>query len=327
MPHAEDASGGPRVIPVRLARASGSGFGVDDVSCAAATQLGLFAAQGLAVTWSDWRGGVAATRAVLEGKADAAYAGFGPVIAARADGHPCRIFVSQARALAQALVVRQGIGDLRGKTWAVDGIGALSHHMARLVVRALGIGESEIRWEAVGPPPERIAALLEGRVDASLIRTEEALALDRDRAERVRRLLDFDELKRLVPLQPHGVLMSTEAYERGRPEVLLGLAKAMIFASRALHDDAGVFMKVVREHVAVKLSDAELQLMWQREHSSGGWAVNGELTRGHWEAQLRLYRDLNPDTRAITIEELIAGRFVPEALAAIGIHPARFDQP
>ena len=312
---------------VRLARASGSAFGVDDISCAAATQLGLFAAEGLEVQWSDWRGGVAASRAALEGKVDVAYAGFGPVAALRAQGHPCRIFVSQARALAQALVVQKNITNVKNKTWAVDGIGAMSHHMGRLVVRALKIPESEIDWIAVGPPPERIKALLEGRVDASLIRTEEALALHRDHADKVHRLLDFDELKKLVPLQPHGVLMTTEAYERAQPQVLLALAKAMIRASRALHDDAEVFKKVVRSHVSLKLSDAELQLMWQREHSSGGWAVNGEMTRGHWEAQLALTRELNPQARAVTRDELLAGRFVAEALASIGIHPARFDQP
>jgi ABC-type nitrate/sulfonate/bicarbonate transport system substrate-binding protein len=312
---------------IRLARASGSAFGVDDISCAAATQLGLLKAQGLDVQWSDWRGGVAASKAALEGKVDVAYAGFGPVVALRAEAHPCRIFVSQARALAQALVVRKAVTKLNGVTWAVDGIGALSHHMARLVVRALKIPEQEINWSAVGPPPERIKALLEGRVDASLIRTEEALALHRDHADKVRRLLDFDELKKLVPLQPHGVLMTTEAYERAHPDVLLALTKAMILASRALHDEFATFAKVAKGCIAVALSESELRLLWEREHSSGGWAVNGELTRGHWQAQLALFRDLNPAARAVTREELIAERFVPEALAAIGVHPAGFDQP
>ena len=109
--------------------------------------------------------------------------------------------------------------------------------------------------------------------------------------------------------------------------MLLALAKAMILASRALHDDAEAFKKVVRSHVSVRLSDAELQLMWQREHSSGGWAVNGEMTRGHWQAQLALFREINPASRAVTREELIAERFVLEALAAVGVHPGSFDQP
>jgi ABC-type nitrate/sulfonate/bicarbonate transport system substrate-binding protein len=270
---------------------------------------------------------VAASKAALEGKVDVAYAGFGPVVALRAEGRPCRIFVSQARALAQALVVGKDVTRLNGVSWAVDAIGALSHHMARLVVRALKIAEKEINWIAVGPPPERIKALLEGRVGASLIRTEEALALHRDHADQVRRMLDFDELKKLVPLQPHGVLMTTETYERAHPDVLLALTKAMILASRALHDDFATFAAVAKGCIAVRLSDAELRVLWEREHSNGGWAVNGELTRAHWQAQLALFRELNPAARAVTRDELIAERFVPEALKAIGIHPARFDQP
>lgn len=311
------------MTPVRLARASGSAFGVDDISCAVATDLGLFKQEGLDVTWSDWRGGVAASRAALEGRVDVAYAGFGPVVALRAEGHPCRIIVSQARALAQALVAQKNITNVKGKTWAVDGIGAMSHHMGRLVVKALGIPDGDINWVAVGPPPERIKALLEGRVDCSLIRTEEALALHRDHADKVHRLLDFDELKKLVPLQPHGVLMTTEAYEKAHPAVLVALAKAMIRASRALHDDVEVFKKVVRSNVPVKLSDAELQLMWQREHSSGGWAVNGELTRAHWEAQFDAYHALYPNLRRVQRAEIIHEAAVPAALAALGRHPAQ----
>lgn len=313
-------------MKIRIARASGATFGVDDISCAAATRLGLFAAQGLQVQWSDWRGGVAATRAVLEGEADIAYAGFGPVLALRAQGHACRIFVSQARALAQALVVQRNVTSLKGVTWAVDGIGALSHHMARLVVRALKIPEAQIRWEAVGPPPQRIAALLEGRAGASLIRTEEALALDRDHRAKLTRMLDFDQLKRLVPLQPHGVLATTEAYESAHPGVLQGLTCAMLQAARALHDRFAVFHDVVKEYVSVKLSVEEARLLWKREHDSGGWAVNGELTRAHWDAQLGLFHELNPALRRVSREEIISGRFVPEALRQLGLHPAAFDK-
>jgi NitT/TauT family transport system substrate-binding protein len=305
---------------VRLARASGATFGVDDISCAAATRLGLFAGQGLDVQWSDWRGGVAATRAVLEGQADAAYAGFGPVLALRAQGHPCRIFVSQARALAQALVVQTKVTSLRHVTWAIDGFGALSHHMARLVVRAMGIPEADIRWEAVGPPPQRIAALLEGRAGASLIRTEEALALDRDHGDKVWRMLDFDQLRRLVPLQPHGVLVTTEAYEAAHPEALQGLARAMILASRALHERFEVFHDTLKEYVSVKLSQDEARLLWQREHAGGGWALNGEMTDAHWDAQLALFHALNPDLKKIEKSSVLSERFVAEALRHLGTH-------
>lgn len=300
-------------MKVRIARGSGGGFGVDDISCAACVQLGTFAEQDVEVEWVDARGGVAAMTAVLEGRAEVAYAGFGPVLRLRAEGHPCRIFVSQARALAQALVVRNSIADpkaLAGCRWAVDGIGALSHHMARLTVRALGIAESRIAWKPVGPPPERIAALLSGEVDASLIRTEEALVLDRDHRDKVKRLLDFDELKRMVTLQPHGVLATTERYEREAPDTLRRLARAMMRASTLLHEDFDAFRATARAYITVTLSDAELRLLWQREHDSRGWAVDGELSREHWEAQLALFRELDPALRTLTYDEVIAAQFI-----------------
>jgi ABC-type nitrate/sulfonate/bicarbonate transport system substrate-binding protein len=301
-------------MKIRIARGSGDGFGVDDISCAAAEHLGFFEKNGLSVDWVDARGGLAAMTAVLDGKADIAYGGFGPIVSLRAQGKPCRIFVSQARALAQALVVRSDIQDLkalRGGIWAVDAIGALSHHMARLVVRAAGIAEGDIRWDPVGPPPLRIAALLEGRADASLIRTEEALVLHRDRRDRVHRLLDFDDLKTLVPLQPHGVLATTEAYERSSPDVLFSAAQAMVGASRTLHEDFAAFRDTVRAYVKLPLSDDELRLLWQREHGHRGWAVDGELSRTHWDAQLALYRELNPSAPAVSFDELITTKFLP----------------
>jgi ABC-type nitrate/sulfonate/bicarbonate transport system substrate-binding protein len=300
-------------MKVRIARGSGGSFGVDDISCAACAHLGFFADERLEVEWLDCRGGLAAMTAVLSGQAPIAYAGFGPIVSLRAGGQPCRIFVSQARALAQALVVRKGITDARqlsGRVWAVDAIGALSHHMGRLIVRALGLDDGEILWDPVGPPPQRIEALLAGQADASLVRTEEALVLHRDRRERVQRLLDFDELKRLVPLQPHGVLATTEDHEKESPELLRKLARAMVRASRALHEDFDAFSSTVQAYVSVPLAQDELRLLWQREHDHQGWAVNGELGRAHWDAQLALYRELNPALPAVSYEELIAPGFI-----------------
>ncbi len=207
-------------LAIRLAAGSGPTFGVDDLACAAATHLGTWADEGLDVTWTPVHGGVAAMQSVLDGKVDASYGGLGPVLRFRAESHPVRIVVSMARGLAQNLVVQKRItstAQLRGATWALDGFGALSHHMARLLVRALSIPESEIEWQAVGPPPERIARLLADTIDVSLIRVEEAISLDIDPSNTLHILLGFADLKRLVPVQPHGVLATTEAYESAHP--------------------------------------------------------------------------------------------------------------
>ncbi|CAN0551888.1 unnamed protein product, partial [Laminaria digitata] len=160
-------------LSIRLAAGSGPTFGVDDLSCAAATTLGLWADEGLDVTWTPVHGGVAAINAVLDDTVDVSYGGLGPLIKSRAEGNPVRAIVSMARGLAQNLIVQKSIkttADLEGVSWALDGTNALSHHMARLTVRALGIDENTIDWQVAGPPPERIERLLNGSIDVSLIR-------------------------------------------------------------------------------------------------------------------------------------------------------------
>lgn len=311
-------------LPIRLAAGSGPTFGVDDLACAGATHLGTWADEGLDVTWTPVHGGVAAVQAVLDGRVDVAYGGLGPALRFRCEGKPVRIVVSMARGLAQNLVVQEHIdtpAKLSGVSWALDGFGALSHHMARLVVRALGIPESEIRWEAVGPPPERIARLLAGTIDVSLIRVEEAISLDLDKGNKLRTLLGFADLKRLVPVQPHGVLSTIEAFEKAQPEALHRLARGMIRASRALHGDFAAFRKVYDRYVSVPVPAEHVQRIWQQERDSGGFAINGELTSRHWADQMALFFELNPTLRRLTREEVIAEPFVREALASLGTVP------
>ena len=311
-------------LPIRLAAGSGRTFGVDDLACAAATYLGCWEDEGLDVTWTPVHGGVAAVQAVLDGTVDVGYGGLGPALRFRAQGAPVRIVVSMARALAQQVVAQPRLArpmDLRGASWAIDGRGALSHHMARLVVRALGIAESEIDWQVVGPPPERIARLLEGSIDVSLIRVEEATALTRDPANELHTLLGFAELKKLVPVQPHGVLSTTEAYEAEHADELHRLTRGMIRASRALADDFSAFRKVYDRSVTVSLPDDAVRAIWRQEVEAGGFAVNGEMTARHWQAQLDSLREIEPDLRPLGQEEVLAELFVTAALEELGTDP------
>lgn len=311
-------------LSIKLAAGSGPTFGVDDLACAAATHLGFWSDEGLDVSWTPVHGGVAAMSAVLEGSVDASYGGLGPVLKFRCEGAPVRVIVSMARGLAQNLVTQtrfNSVEELRGASWALDGFGALSHHMARLTVKALNIKEAEIKWEAVGPPPERIDRLLADTIDVSLIRVEEAISLSLDKNNNLKNLLGFSELKDLVPVQPHGVLATSENFEKNHPEHLLRLAKGMIAASRALHDDYDAFRKTYDHHVTVKVPDEHIKTIWQQEHDSGGFAINGELSQTHWRDEMNSFFELNPDLPKITRADVIADQFVNAALEAIGKVP------
>jgi len=315
-------------LPIRLAAGSGPTFGVDDLSCAAATTLGLWEDEGLEVIWTPVHGGVAAINAVLDGLVDVSYGGLGPLIKSRAEGKPVRAIVSMARGLAQNLIVQKNIKtteELKGVSWALDGMNALSHHMARLTVRALGIDENTIDWQVVGPPPERIERLLNGSIDVSLIRVEEAISLSIEHSDKVHNLLGFAQLKDLVPTQPHGVLGTTEAFERNHKEELARLTRGMIRASRTLHDDYDVFRKVYDANVTVPVPDERIKEIWKQEHDTGGFAVNGEMSGTHWSTQMNLYRELYPDLREVTQDEILPRIFVTDALKVLGRHGSSHD--
>ena len=235
-----------------------------------------------------------------------------------------------ALALAQSLVVQRRIvtpADLKGAAWAIDGLGALSHQMARYTVRALGIAEDAIDWREIGPPPERIERLLAGEIDATLIRVEEAMSLGRAHAAAIHTLLGAGDLKGLVPIQPHGVLSTTEAYARDHGEELARLARGMIRASRALNEDFGPFHAAFQGHVTVPVSDRDIRAIWLAERDAGGFAVNGGMGREHWQRQLDSYAAIEPAAAEIACHELLADGFVRDALDAIGVHGADFDPP
>ena len=302
---------------IRLASGAGLTFGVDDIACAAASHLGLWEDAGLIVQWTPAFGGVKAMNKVLDGEVDAAYGGLGPVLQLRSQGHPLRIIASMARALAQNLVVQKHIkstADLKGTTWAVDGIGALSHHMARSIVAKLPMTDDDIKWRVTGPPPERIAELLSGQADVSLIRVEEALALTSNPDNSLKMLLGFVDLKILVPVQPHGVLATTEAYEDAEPDKLGLLAKGIVAASQRLHEDFDAFLKTFEHYVTIKIAPKEIEKIWLQEQQSNGFAIDGEMSKSHWNKQLKAFATLNPSLPRIQFDEVLNAKFVDLAV-------------
>jgi ABC-type nitrate/sulfonate/bicarbonate transport system substrate-binding protein len=234
-----------------------------------------------------------------------------------------------ALGLAQALVVRAEVasrGSLRDVIWAIDGFGALSHQFARQIVRALGLGESEVRFEVKGPPPQRIAALESGEADAALIRLEEALVLSRRRPD-LPTLLDFDQLLELVPLQPHGVLATTERYLAEHPRLVAAICRGLIAASRALHERYAAFAEAMNASLPEPLVGEDLVAIWERLQRAGSFAVNGGMAESYWARQIAVFDQMNPDVAGrLTAANVLAPEFTRLALLELGIFPAEWDQ-
>src|SRR5262249_35456038 len=65
-------------------------------------------------------------------------------------------------------------GDLRGKRLAVSRIGSSAHLISRTIVRFVGLDpDNDVSFVQIGNAPERVAALLAGNVDATVLSLDE----------------------------------------------------------------------------------------------------------------------------------------------------------
>lgn len=310
---------------LKLASGAGETFGVDDIAIAWADSGGFWKREGLEIEWTPVRGGVNAAKAVLAKDVVAGYGTWVPVGKMATEGQPIQMLVSMALALAQNLVVNksriQSTADLKGKKWAVDGIGALSHSLALLICQGLGIDPNDVEFIVAGPPPERKAQLLDGRADCSLLRVEEAVALERDHPELLAKLLGFEEIQPLAPVQPHGVLSVRTDWAAENPNLCKALTKGLILASRSLHDAEENFRQAVRDHVHhVSVTDEDISSIWTRERDAFSFAVNGGFGKDHWAKNREMYKSINAGSEALPFEQMSVAGIVADVISEIGVH-------
>lgn len=155
---------------------------------------------------------------------------------------------------------------------------------------------------------------------------EEAAVLARTHSSELGVLLGFSDLKRLAPNQPHGVLSTTEAFESSSPDVCAKLARGLLLASRTLHESQTAFEKAVETHVQhVRPRAEEVADIWRQEHDCKGFAVNGGMSSEHWEANQKVFELTNPGIVTPAMKDVLATRFVLDALQDIGAGEYGFD--
>jgi len=324
---------GMPLTKLKLARGSGATFGVDDIAIAWADSGGFWAREGLEIEWTPARGGVVTANLVLNEEVVAGYGTWLPVVKQATAGAPIQLLVSMALSLAQNLVVNKNrittTADLRGKKWAVDGIGALSHSLGQLICAGLGIRSDEVEWVVAGPPPERKAQLLDGRADCSLLRVEEAIALERDHPNLLSKLLGFEEINPLARVQPHGVLSVRTDWAAANPDLCLALTRGLILASRSLHESVEAFRQAVRDHVHhVEVTDADIDSIWAREKEAMSFAVNGGFGNAHWAANLEMYKQLNQALPPpLPFAQVAVPGVVAQVIKDLGAHPSHDPGP
>ena len=156
----------------------------------AAQRQGFFEAQGLAVQLSYTPTSVFLVTAMLEGRADIAFAGFDNVVAsqegqgeAKIPDNPDLFAFLGGDGGFLAIVAAPAIKrfeDLKGKTLSVDAMTTGFAFVARELVASNALAETDVNFVRAGGTANRYRELIAGKQDATLLRTPfELLAQNR----------------------------------------------------------------------------------------------------------------------------------------------------
>jgi ABC-type nitrate/sulfonate/bicarbonate transport system substrate-binding protein len=246
---ADTPAAAPRALePITYVLPSVSGLFVPPVL---AEDKGFFRDEGLAVTLPVMRPNMLAP-ALMAGEAE--YAALGATAVRSAlTGVPIRLtaaLVDKSSRRLMALPTIQSIDQLKGQAIAVSTLADGPHNHALLALEYSGVDPNEMTWLAMGHSNERLLALQQGQVPASVFSGAEI-----PRAETLG-LLTLLRFETVAPLPQAGMAVTTQKLETDRPQVKRVL-RAVLRALHYLRTDRAGSLPVFQSYLGLSPEEAE----------------------------------------------------------------------
>jgi NitT/TauT family transport system substrate-binding protein len=221
-----------------------------------AKEMGLFKKYGLDVEPIFLRGGQVATQALAAG--DPPIVNIGTVVQADLQGFNLVLIAAVETKYDQIVFARKGITkleDLKGKNFGISGFGAATHYAANMLFKHLGLEPGkDVALIPAGPDAERIAAMMAGKIDASLFTSSSAAPA---------RKAGFNELFQVadlgVEVQGNGFATSRAYVAANRDTVknaLRGFVEAIYYIYANKKEAQKVFAKYMRTNDPDVLEDS-----------------------------------------------------------------------
>jgi NitT/TauT family transport system substrate-binding protein len=221
-----------------------------------AQDVGLFKKYGLDVEPIFLRGGQIATQALAAG--DPPIVNIGTVVQANLQGYNLVLVAAVETKYDQIVFARKGINrleDLKGKAFGISGFGAATHHAANILFKHLGLEPGkDVALVPGGPDAERLAALISGKIDASLFTSSSAAPARKAGFVELFQIADLG-----VEVQGNGFATS-RAYIAGNRDTvknaLRGFVEAIYFIYANKKEAQRVFAKYMRTNDPEVLEDS-----------------------------------------------------------------------
>ena len=212
-----------------------------------AEKLGLFAKEGIEAEIINVNNGPAVAAAVASGSADFGWAGAVPIVFARAQNHPFKVFIAAGMETSDNWAVsivasgRSGvktIADLKGKTFVMNAVGAVCELQMRSHFKKAGIKFEDVKT-IIAPFPQMAPNLELGNGDAACpiepFLTQMRLGGKINPVILARgNVPDMQEKKITIPADAY---FATESWLAKNPKVASGFLRALVAANKDLAAD------------------------------------------------------------------------------------------
>jgi NitT/TauT family transport system substrate-binding protein len=223
------------------------------------TDQGIWQANGLEVelTHAPANTGPAA---VISGQAPFMVGGCAESISAVAGGADFVLWIQPSNRMQYTLAGGPNVPDaasLRGKRLAVSRIGSSSHLSTKFILKHLGYDpDADVSYVQVGNTPDRVAALLSGSVDATILSSDEGSLIGNQPGMR----LLVDMTKENVPYCPQGVV-ALRQYVRDNADVIRRFTRAFVEMTARFKQNREEALAAISHHLDEQ-DPAKLEAVW-----------------------------------------------------------------
>ena len=276
-----------------------------------AEQMGYFREEGLQVDLPVVRANMLLP-ALLAGEADY-IAAVSAAVRGALSGLQIRILAAMVDKSSRRLMTPPGvesIDQLRGQAIAVSTIGDGPYNHGVLALDYLGYDAGEFTWLAIGHSNERLLAMEQGQVLASIFSAAEIPRAD------ARGLATLLRLESVAPLPQAGMATTAQKIQGDRPHVQRAL-RGIVRALQYLHNDRAGSVRVFQSFLGLTPEEAEQSY----DGIIGGYSYDGTLgeraARAAIDADVRLLKR----DETVAIDDVFDFGPLHEVLPGLGVTP------
>jgi len=302
---------------VKIKMASGSSPPIlDSITPYVAVEAGIFKKYGLDVEMVEFRGDVVLTTALVAGDVNVcSNVGATSAIVSASKGAKLRLWMVPQPVTPYHFIARKEAGTtiraLEGKIVAVSGIGAISHHIPRMIMERNGVDPEKLKYVVVGSNADRFRAVVAGKVDATLVSSIELAKMDN-----YPEIIDLVNVAKVLPEIPFTFSMAREDFIQKEPETMYRLAKAMIEANRWIAAN-----KAGTVQIAAKVIPDEKPEILSKAYDSADphlWGANGDISPAAYKFTVDFLLKVGYMTESPPYDKFFDRRFVDRAVKELG---------